>query len=90
MPTPKQNQAVLDFNPACLSFKCVKTFGQILESADALSVDEQESLISVLQRRLREQRRGELIKAVEEARRQFKSGQIKPASVAEIMRRILP
>jgi hypothetical protein len=42
----------------------MKTFGQILESADQLPVAEQESLVAVLQRRVAEKRRVELIEAV--------------------------
>jgi len=67
----------------------MKTFGQVLEEADALSRDEQESLVSILQRRLREQRRAELISGVKEARKEFKAGRIRSASPREIMRKIL-
>jgi hypothetical protein len=66
----------------------VKSFGEVLESADALSLDEQESLVSILQRRLREQRRDELVKAVEEARAEFKRGRCRPATVNEILKKI--
>jgi len=67
----------------------VKTFGQVLEEADALSPEEQESLVSILQRRLREQRRAELISGVKDARKEFKAGRVRPASPAEIMKKIL-
>jgi hypothetical protein len=67
----------------------MKTFGQVLESADELPVDEQESLVTVLQRRVAEKRRAELIEAVKEARHQFKQGGCRPASPREIVRRIL-
>ena len=64
----------------------MKTFGQVLEEADALSLEEQESLISILQRRLREQRRAELVKAVKEARAEFKSCKCRPASPSSLHR----
>jgi hypothetical protein len=67
----------------------MKTFGQVLESADQLPVDEQESLVTVLQRRVAEKRRAELIEAVKEARDQFRRGGCRPASPREIVRRIL-
>lgn len=67
----------------------MKTFAQVLEEADALSLDEQEDLVSILQRRLREQRRGELIKTVDEARKEFKAGRVRPGSPSEIMRKIV-
>ena len=67
----------------------MKTFDQVLEEADALSLEEQESLVSILQRRLREQRRAELVRTVKEARKEFKAGRVRPASPHEIMRKIV-
>ena len=67
----------------------MKTFGQVLEWAAELSPDEQESLVSILQRRLREQRRAELVAAVKEARKEFGAGRCRPASPGEIMKKIL-
>jgi hypothetical protein len=67
----------------------MKTFGEVLESADGLSLEEQENLISILQHRLREQRRAELAKAVQEARRECQSGRCRPASPSDIMKKIL-
>jgi hypothetical protein len=67
----------------------MKTFGQVLEWADSLSLEEQESLVGVLQRRLREQHRAELVKAVKEARKEFKAGYCRPASPDDIIKKIL-
>jgi hypothetical protein len=67
----------------------MRTFGQVLELADALSLEEQESLVDVLQRRLSERRRAELVKAVKEARKEFKAGRCRPAAPDEIMKKIL-
>jgi len=67
----------------------MKTFGEVLESADGLSLEEQENLISILQHRLREQRRAELAKAVQEARREFQGGRCRPAIPSDIMKKIL-
>lgn len=64
-------------------------FAQVLDSADALAVEEQESLVEVLQRRLAERRRAELVEAVKAARREFKAGKCKPATPAQILKRIL-
>jgi hypothetical protein len=66
----------------------MKTFGQVLDSADELTLEEQENLVSVLQRRVAERRRAELIRDVKEARQEFKAGKVRPASVAEILKRI--
>ena len=66
----------------------MKKFGQVLEWADELSLEEQQDLVSILQRRVREQRRTELIEAVKDARKEFKEGRCRPASVSEIMKKI--
>lgn len=66
----------------------MKTFGQVLDSAGELTLDEQESLVSVLRRRVAEHRRAELIRDVKEARQEFKTGKVRPATVAEILKRI--
>jgi len=64
------------------------TFASALESADQLTLDEQEELAATLQRRIAERRREELVQAVKEARADFAAGKIKPTSVAAIMKRI--
>ena len=66
----------------------MRTFGQVLEWADDLPLEEQESLVAILQRRMREQRRAELIKAVKEARKEFKAGRCRSASPGEIIKKI--
>ena len=68
----------------------MNTFGQVLEWADTLSVEDKENLLAILQRRLREQRRAELADAVKAARQEFKAGRCRPASPAEIMKKIAP
>jgi len=64
------------------------TFASALESADKLTLDEQEQLAATLQRRIAERRREELFQAVKEARAEHAAGKIKPASVSAIMKRI--
>jgi len=65
----------------------VKTFGQIVESAEELSVEEQETLVSILQHRLVDERRAELVQAVREARQEYKAGRCRAASPTEIVER---
>ncbi len=72
-----------------VSWNAMKSFGQVLAWADELSPDEQESLVSILQRRLREQRRAELVAAVKEARREFRAGRCRPASPSQVINKIL-
>jgi hypothetical protein len=70
-------------------FTSVKTFAQVLDSADELDVEEQESLVEVLQRRLAAHHREALCEAVKSARREFESGCCRPATPKQIVKRIL-
>jgi hypothetical protein len=67
----------------------MKTYGQVVDSIEALSDEQQESLVKLVQQRLAERRREALAKSVREARREFKSGKLRPATPAAIMRRVL-
>jgi len=67
----------------------MKTFAQVLDSADQLGVEEQESLVEVLQRRLAERRRDALLEAVKLARREFDEDRCRPATPKQIVKRIL-
>jgi hypothetical protein len=67
----------------------MKTFAELLDSADALPVEEQESLLEVLQHRLAERRREALAEAVKLARQEFKEGRCRPATSKQILKRIL-
>ena len=64
-------------------------FGEILEEADRLPLEDQETLIEVLQRRMRDRRRAELAKDIQEAQTEFQKGSCRPATVDELMRAIL-
>ena len=64
-------------------------FAQVLDSADGLAIEDQESLVEVLQHRLAERRRAKLVEAVKSARREFKAGKCRPATPAQIIKRIL-
>ncbi len=67
----------------------MKTYGQVLDSIEALPEEQQESLMDTVRKRLAENRRDLLVKSVKEARKEFKSGKCRPASPAEIMRKVL-
>jgi hypothetical protein len=67
----------------------LKTFAQVLDSADELGVEEQESLVEVLQHRLAERRREALIETVKSARQEFAGGRCRPATPKQILKRIL-
>ena len=64
-------------------------FGEILEEADRLPLEDQETLIAVLQRRMRDRRRAELAKDIQEAQKEFEEGSCRPATPGELIREIL-
>ncbi|NEP58545.1 MAG: hypothetical protein F6K31_16265 [Symploca sp. SIO2G7] len=65
------------------------TFAEILESADQLSLEDQENLILILQNRLRERRRAERVRDVQEADKEFAEGKCKPVTPEQLMKEIL-
>jgi hypothetical protein len=67
----------------------MKTFAQVLDSADELPVEEQESLVEVLQHRLAERRREVLTEAVRSTRQEFKEGHCRPATPKQIIKSII-
>lgn len=64
-------------------------FGEILEEADRLPLEDQETLIEVLQKRTRDHRRTELARDIQEAQKEFEEGTCRPATADELMREIL-
>jgi hypothetical protein len=61
---------------------------EVLEAADQLTMEEQETLIEVLRRRFADLRRRQIVHEVRESRAAFAAGECEPASVEEIMREI--
>lgn len=64
------------------------TFNEILEASDQLPLEDQENLIQILQNRVREQKRVELIKEVKQADEEFRQGKCKALTPEEIMEEI--
>jgi len=64
-------------------------FADALEAAEQLDLDAQAELVAVLSRRLAERGRERIAATVEQARREFASGQSKPMTAAEIVREAL-
>ena len=67
----------------------MKSYGQVLDSIEALPDEQQESLVDIVRKRLAERRRAALVKSVDAARKEFKAGKVRPANPSEIMRKIL-
>jgi hypothetical protein len=60
-------------------------FGEVLEAIDQLSLDEQETLLDIVQRRIAERGRKRLAAEIQEAREEFASGGCRPATADELM-----
>jgi hypothetical protein len=65
------------------------TFHDVLEAADHLPLDDQETLVEIINKRVIEQRRAELIKNVKKARKEFDQKKCKPATSGVLMKEIL-
>ncbi len=65
------------------------TFGEILDAADKLPLEDQETLADILQRRIIEHRREELEADIRAARSEFSTGKCQPATPDELMDEIL-
>jgi hypothetical protein len=64
-------------------------FGDVLDAIDRLSLDEQETLMDIVQRRIAERGRKMLAAEIQEARQEFAEGRCRPATADELMKEIL-
>jgi hypothetical protein len=63
-------------------------FGEVVDAADQLSVDEQESLVEIIRRRLAERRRRILVLEAHEAVQEFMEGRCRITTVDDLMKEI--
>lgn len=61
------------------------TFSEVLEAANKLAVEKQESLIEILRNRIRANRRYDIIKNVQETEQEFREGKCKLVTIEEIL-----
>lgn len=64
-------------------------FAEILEAAEQLSLEDREDLIRILQNRLREAKRTDIVQDVKEAQQEFARGECQPVTPEELMKEIL-
>ncbi|MCE9525107.1 MAG: hypothetical protein K8R36_03525 [Planctomycetales bacterium] len=64
-------------------------FGEVLDAADHLSLEEQQQLVEILNLRLAQAARARLVADVQEARAEFAAGQSVAVTPDELMREIL-
>ncbi len=60
-------------------------FQSAIEVVEALSFDEQAILIDIIDKRLQQQRRSELLQEVSEAEQDYAKGNVRRGSVADLM-----
>jgi hypothetical protein len=60
-------------------------FGEVLEVIDTFSLEDQETLKEILQRRIIERRRDALVQDVQQAQQEFQAGHCHPTTPEELM-----
>lgn len=63
----------------------ITNFDQVLDSVEKLSVEDQEALIDLVQRRLVERRRAEIATNIVKAQEEYQSGRVMRGTVDELM-----
>ena len=61
------------------------TLQKAIEVVEALSIEEQAILIDVIQKRLKQQRRDEILQAVAQSRQEYSEGKVRSGSVADLL-----
>ena len=60
-------------------------FQQAIETVESLSPEEQTMLIDIIQNRLKQQRRDELLQAVAKSEKDYAQGNVRRGTVADLM-----
>lgn len=63
----------------------ISLFQQAIETVESLSPEEQTILIDIIQNRLKQQRRDELLQAVAESEQDYAQGNVRRGIVADLM-----
>ncbi|GEM_PF-426917 len=66
-----------------------QSFSEVLEAIDALSLEDQEVLLDIVERRVNERTRQQLACDIQQARAEFAQGQCQSTSVESLMADIL-
>ena len=65
--------------------KTYPTFQEALDTVESLTIDEQTMLIEIIQNRLREQQRQELLKNVAQSEKEYTQGNFRRGAVDDLM-----
>lgn len=64
-------------------------FGEVLEAVDHLSLEEQQTLVEIVRRRVVEQGRKRLAAEIQEANQEFAEGRCRQVTADELMNEVL-
>lgn len=67
----------------------IASFADVADAADHLTLDEQQTLLDLLKRRIAEQERQRILRDIEDAREEHASGKTAVSTPAEIMKDLL-
>ncbi len=67
-----------------------QNFADLVDAVDNLSREEKETFLELLQKRLAEERRAEIAREIDAARREFHTGECRPVAVDDLMKEIVP
>ncbi|MCX6154975.1 MAG: hypothetical protein NT007_12540 [Candidatus Kapabacteria bacterium] len=67
----------------------MNTFYEIIEETNKFSIDEQETFVEILQKRISAEKRIRIIDEARESRLEFESGDKQTTSIDDIMKEIL-
>jgi len=64
------------------------TFQQLIESVENLSIEDQEVLLDILQKRLQQKRRAQIAKEITEVRQEVEEGNFQVGSVDQFLQEL--
>jgi hypothetical protein len=62
------------------------SFQDLIEAVESMPLDDQSMLVELINKRIIEKRRSELVDEVQEARREFKKGEVKRGTLEDLMK----
>lgn len=62
------------------------SFQDLIDAVESLPLDDQSMLVELINKRIIEKRRAELVSEVEEAREAFRKGEVKRGTVEDLMK----
>lgn len=62
------------------------SFQDLIDAVESMPLDDQSMLVNLINKRIQEKRRSELVSEVQEARDAFKSGEVKRGTFEDLMK----